>query len=131
MRSIKIVVCQALGVVISTLLLLGGCGSNQQARCEQEMLKMQETIDAQRIEIEELKHNVEATTGLLFEVTGELEKYRAQPPKSEGEKKSDKVKAARNPLPKRVSRTKRNTKTPSRTNKPKKKGGCPCRQKRK
>jgi hypothetical protein len=130
MRGIKILVCQALGIALSTL-LLGGCGSNQQARCAQEVLKLQETIDAQQIEIEELNRSIEATTGLLFEATSELEKYRVQLPKKEGKKESDKVKAAKNPKPRRVSRTKRNTKTPSRTNRPKKKGGCPCRQKRK
>lgn len=126
MKRVNAVVCQAVGLILSTL-LLSGCALNQQARCEREMLELQKTMEAQQTKIDELKDNAEATTSILFEVTSELQKCQAQLPKAEKVKKSAKV-SKTPPKPRQVSTAKRKTKTSSRT---KRKGGCPCQRKRK
>jgi len=128
MRRVKIVACGAMSLALS-ILLLGGCASNRQARRGQGMPELQKTIETQQTEIAELKRSVEATTSLLFEVAGQLEECQAQLPDSEKKKQSAEV--TKKPTRRQVSRTKSRTKTSSRTQKPIRKAGCrSCRQKR-
>jgi len=126
MTGVRILVCHAIGLVLG-MLLLSGCESTQQPGFGQEKHQLLKTIEAQQAEIDELKRNVEATTGLLFEVASELEECRAKLPEAEKEKSSAKI--AKKPKRSQLSTAKRRTRTSSRTTTTKRKGGCPCRRK--
>jgi len=128
MRCAKIVVCHAIGLVLCVL-LLAGCQSNQQVDCQQEKQKLEETVKTQQAQINELQQNAEATREILFQVTTQLKECEGLHPKAEVEKKED-AKLTKRVEPKRVPRTRTNPKPPPKTSTTKKKGGCPCKQKR-
>lgn len=126
MTGVRILVCHAIGLVLS-ILLLSGCESTQQPGFGQQKRELLKTIEAQQAEIDELKRSVEATTSFLFAITSELEECRGKLPGAEKEKGNAKI--AKKPKRSQLSTAKRRTEGPSRTKTTKRKGGCPCRRK--
>ena len=86
MRSGKILACQAIGLVLSAI-LLGGCESNRLAGCLQEKLELQKTIEAQQTEIDKLKAGEEFIIKLLLQTTAKLEESRGNIPETKEKKK--------------------------------------------
>ena len=128
MRCAKMMVCQAIGLALCMLLLVG-CQSSQQATCQREKQEMQEKIKAQQGQIDGLSRSVKTTADHLFQVMTQLEECKGLHPQAEGEKKED-TKLIRKPARKRVPRTRTNPKPRSKTSKTRKKSGCPCKQRR-
>lgn len=104
MRSDKILFCQAIGLVLS-IVLLSGCESSRQAGCQQEKLKLQQTIDAQQDEIDKLQLSQEGILKLLLETSGELDKCHKQLVKVEKEEKN--AKKPKKLTPEQVARFKK------------------------
>ena len=86
MRSGKILACQAIGLVLSVI-LLGGCQSKQQASCLQEKLELQKTLEAKDTEINKLKANEEFILKLVLEYSGNLEECKDKLAEMEREKR--------------------------------------------
>jgi len=128
MKYAKTVVCQAIGLAMS-IVLLGGCESSQQTGYLQEKRELQEKIKAQQGQIDDLNHSVKTTADHLFQVMTQLGECKALYVKAEGKKKED-TKLTRKPARKRVPRTRTNPKPRPKTSTTKKKAGCPCKQRR-
>jgi len=81
MKTGSMLLFQTIGLVLS-MLLLGGCESNQLAGCKQEKLQLQKTIEEQQAQIDQLQHssqlNEEAISHLIVEAFTELEKCKKQ-----------------------------------------------------
>ena len=72
MKNKGISACRAIALVLS-IVILGGCESNEQTSCRQENLQLQKTIDDQKFTIENLELARESALQLLFDASEDVE----------------------------------------------------------
>jgi len=72
MKNKAISPCRAIALVLS-IVILGGCESNELTNCRQENLQLQKNIEDQKFTIENLELAREAALELLFAVSEDME----------------------------------------------------------
>ena len=72
MKNKRTSACWAIALVLS-IVILGGCASNELTSCRQENLQLQKTIDEQKFTIENLDLARDSALELLFDASKEWE----------------------------------------------------------